>query len=1467
MWSDHEPPDLAPPSRRVTQVRVGLLAALAYVPLLLTKPGQVGADTKQYLYLDPGRLLERAATMWDPVIGMGTVTHQNIGYLFPMGPWYWVFDRLGAPDWVAQRLWLATVMFAAGAGMLFLFRVLDVRGPGPTAGAVVYMLSPYILTASARLSVLLLPWAGLPWMLALAVLSLRRGGWRHPALFAVVVAVVGGVNATALLYAGIAPALYFPFAVWVERSAGLRHALVTVAKIGGLTLAASLWWIAGLSIQAGYGLNVLEYSESMAAVSKTSLSSESLRGLGYWFFYGGDKLGPWTEASVPYTQSISLLVTSFALPTAAFLAAVLVRWRHRAYFVALVFVGTVVAVGAYPYEAPSLWGSVVKDAARSSTAAFAMRSSTRVVPVVALGCAVLLAAGVSALARTRPRRAAWVAVGLGVLAVGNLLPLRNGGLVADNLKRPEQVPRYWDEAAAWLDAQGHATRVLELPGTDFASYRWGNTIEPVTPGLMDRPYVARELIPWGSPQTADLVNALDRRLQEGVLEPEAIAPIARLMGVGDVVLRSDLQFERFNTPRPRPTWRFFNPPPPGLDAPKRFGEPFRSIPVQFPMLDEIALSEPPNQPDPPPVAAFPVSRPRPIVRAEPATRPLLMAGDGEGMVDAAAAGLLDRPSPVIYAGSLAGDPAALRDVLAADADLLLTDSNRRRARRWSMVREVNGYTEQAGEKRLAEDVADHRLDVFPDADDDAFTVAEHRGVRRVQATGYGNAVAYIPEDRPVHALDGDRFSAWRVGAFEDVRGQRLEVELDAPVTTDRVRVLQPVNGDRNRWITEATLTFDDGPSQKIELGDASRSGRGQWVDIGRRTFTEMTLRVDRANFGAQRSYTGLSAVGVAELAFDGADVRVDEVLRLPPDLLRAAGRGALDHRLDIMLNRDRSSGFPPRADEENFLSRAFALPVGRAFGLTGTARLSLGRSDELIDALLDTGGAAEGAGGEGAIVARSSGRLLGNAQARASSAFDGDRSTAWTPAFIGPPARFVELELPAPVTFDRLDLVVVADGRHSLPKRLTIETDTERRRVRLPEIQNQPSENATVAVPVRLGRPLTAGSLRIVVDDVEVRETRNYFTRNQEPLPVAIAEFGIPGVRMARPSGRFDSGCRTDLITIDGRGVGVRVSGEALRPDGRGALAVSLCGPDAGGMALGPGQHVLRTTAPLLTGIDLDRLVLSSAAGGAALTSPDGQVPPPARAGATAPRVRVEHDGRVTKRIRVTGASEPFWLVLGQSHNRGWEASANGRALGPPTVVDGYANGWLVQPGPAGTAGSAGAAGTVIEVDLVWTPQRRVAVALPVSALALLLCVALALRRPRRGAVAPAAPQPRPASPTRHRGRRPGNAAVVVVAVATFVVVTAVAGPPTGALVAAASVAALLRARARTVLTAGTVGCLAAAGAVTATMQYIARYESVFEWPTFFRVAHNLAWVAVALLAADVVVGLVRERASPGHEL
>src|SRR3954469_11800942 len=207
----------------------GALAAVAYVPLLWSSPGLVSADTKSYVTLDPSRLLAKAPYLWDPAVGMGTVTHQTIGYLWPLGPYYWTMEHLGVPDWIAQRLWLGTLLFAAGAGVTFLLRTWRVPlGAAPAVAAFAYLLSPYVLDYAARISVILLPWAALPWLIAFTARSLRGATWRWPALFALTVMTAGSVNATAIVLAGLGPLLWVPWAVWGARETSARRAAAGV---------------------------------------------------------------------------------------------------------------------------------------------------------------------------------------------------------------------------------------------------------------------------------------------------------------------------------------------------------------------------------------------------------------------------------------------------------------------------------------------------------------------------------------------------------------------------------------------------------------------------------------------------------------------------------------------------------------------------------------------------------------------------------------------------------------------------------------------------------------------------------------------------------------------------------------------------------------------------------------------------------------------------------------------------------------------------------------------------------------------------------------------------------------------------------------------------------------------------------------------------------------------------------------
>ena len=320
-------------------------------------------------------------------------------------------------------------------------------------------------------------------------------------------------------------------------------------------------------------------------------------------------------------------------------------------------------------------------------------------------------------------------------------------------------------------------------------------------------------------------------------------------------------------------------------------------------------------------------------------------------------------------------------------------------------------------------------------------------------------------------------------------------------------------------------------------------------------------------------------------------------------------------------------------------------------------------------------------------------------------------------------------------------------------------------------------------------------------------------------------------------------------------------------------LAVTPCDPHHPDriptISLARGVHVIRTSEGVHTGLQLDRIVLASAAGGGALAVGDGRVTAFGDSTPAAPRITMLHNGATTRmRVHVSGATNPFWLVLGESQSNGWKATiANDGDLGRSRLVDGYANGWLVHPTHAS-----------FDVVLEWTPQRRVWAALWISALGALLCLAIVagafVRRRVRAPSFDARERPSDARvwlewpvPRRRESPIPARPApwrdwIIVPAFAGLVAALVVA-PWVGAVVAVLLLAIKRQPRWRVVLGLGPAVLLVLVTAYVVYLQHHLRFPQAFEWPTLFPLGRPLAWLAIVLLGVDVFVERVRARSVP----
>ena len=1036
------------------------------------------ADTKLDLVLDPGGFLSRSLQAWDPQAAFGQLQNQAYGYLWPMGSFFLVGDGAGLPGWLVQRLWWCLVLLVAYTGVLRLAALLRIGTPNTRIlAALLFALSPRLLSTLATISVESWPTALLPWILVPLVVGSQRGSPRRAAaLSALAVACLGGVNAAASLAVLVVPVLYL-----ATRRRGPRRRALAVWWAAGVGLAVA-WWLVPLLVLGRSAYPFLDYIESARATTSAVSAFNVLRGTDHWLgFVVGDSGPAWTTAFWLSTDGLAVLATA-AIALLGLLGLLRRTTPERWFLVLTVATGAgVIGIG---YLGAS--GSPVADLVRPllDGPLAPLRNVHKFDALVRLPVSLGAAAAAAALpGLLRPaadrlleppyrHRGPQVAATLAVMIL--LVPLavvwsRPASGALPNPGSFPSVPTAWDRTARWLADSSPSGRALLVPASNFGEYAWGRPMDEPLQSLAESPWAVRNAVPLGAPGATRWLDGIQAVLAEG--RPAAsLAGALRSAGVTHLVLRNDLS--PFTAVLPAAVARATLMGSPGLERVARFGDLVFTGAGARRAIEVFAVD------------------------GVPAASTTLGAGGVTEVIggpEALATHDLSAPGAVVLRPDLPADGSV------PVARTIETDTLRRRAVNFGAQRAQDATpTLRADEDpRRGRRVGD--VSPFPAGTDE--TTLAYIGVDDVRASS-STADPFVPGyagpwTRPFSAIDGDRTTAWVSNpanpdpwwqvAFTprevgDVvvrlpRDTRYERAGAVRVTTDAGSVVAPV----------AAETDDDVARVRLPAGVTDE------------------LRVEPVG-GAARSWA------VAEVEIPGLAAAETLVMQAAPPGAELRVRRAPGARRSCLLADPGAWWCSPglAAPGEEVVSLDRTVTVAGATALTGaTVRLRPGRA---LDAALD---------GARGLSASASSRLVTDPAARPGAAFDGDPATGWVSA-PGDEAPRLTVAFAAPVTASRL--VAVADAAtRARVSGVTVSTESGTVRVPL---------GRRTAIP--LGRPLTGKRWTFTFALTTTDPT-------MPAASIRLMEVGVGGrnvtaaTRMSVPCGRGPG------VIVDGRRVDLAV--------------------------------------------------------------------------------------------------------------------------------------------------------------------------------------------------------------------------------------------------------------------------------------------------------------------------------------
>lgn len=1222
--------------------------AVVFVLLLTMQPGRQTFDTKLGVTVDPGRFLSDLGQLWHYQGSFGVVSDQYIGYLWPMLPFYWLCDLVRLPVWLAERLWLSLIVSVTFWGALRLAERLRVGSAASRLlAAAAYALWPVFTTVVGSTSAAALPGALLPWVLL--PLTNERYTARVAALrSALLIPFMGGVNAASTLASLLPVGLYL-----LSRPPGPRRRRLIAWWAPAVVVVTAWWWIP-LLLLGVYGENFLHYVETSQTTTNTMAATEALRGAGNWvaYLHFGEA---WLSAGWTVASSVPVIVCS-ALAAGAGLAGLALRdLPERRWLVLTALVTVLVLLAGYGGTFGGPFHAVVRDLLNSWLSPF--RNIYKFQPGLALALVLGLAQLVGVAARSWSAGRAGRTGGIRRWARnGRTVPLAASALVLPGLMWPylsgsilssgsfQEIPRYWQTTADWLQENSPDSRALVVPATAHGIHTWGSTFDQPLDVVAGSRWAQRDFVPFGTPGNRRVMDAVDQALLTGAQVP-GLADYLSRAGVFHVVVRNDLDPGQLGYVPTTMVKRALEQS--GYELVIGLGPVSRSGVV-------VANDTPPQI-----ERAYPRQRAVEIYRPAGADVPRPVQATLAPVADTAV--VSGGPEALLpLAGQLRGRPAVLtgdsRPGLGTPPLQVNGDGMRYADTRFGLVNANTSYTYTADERNApdaTQGAGEKPHQILPTEGLEHQTVAELRGARSVSASSYGNWLFHLPQYDPVNAFDGDPDTAWAEGSADSPDGQWLRIAFDdgydmpgsfgvTPLPQDGVRAAATrVRVETERGAVTSSLQ-PDGTRQHVRAPE----GVTRWMRL---TIVDSTDR-----------HPGPGGAGFSGIDLPG--VRVTRLLRLPTGPADSAATAQV-----VSLHRSTDPTGLSSLGTESGLHRLFSTDTSDTYEVKASAVAVPG---EPLDRLLYE--VAPEQRERITAVADSTARLGAGLSAR--NLTDGDLTTAWAAG--GKPV--VRLSWEGEESIDEI-VLAPAGGLSTRPT----------------EVRLGYPDGETVAAVEENGRvrfpPVTTDRLDITITRTARLTLYNPIAGKALDLPVGLTEAHIPALGAYRtpqppPGQEFTLACgEGPSLTVDDKVYRTRVRGTVRDLVERRPVEVTLCrGRETRtSLELSAGRHRVEAQ-------DAGPLTLN------ALTLTRGTVPDTS----AVPREVTVENWLGEDREMSVGPGAASYLTTHENHNDGWTATLNGEELAP-LRLDGWQQGWLIPAGEGGTVELSYGPGTVYRSGLI----------------------------------------------------------------------------------------------------------------------------------------------------------------------